>query len=479
MYAIRQLQLATVAILLSRPTAAATAQDALPTLADVTPRGIVVSRVQSRSDPKATYAVYLPAAFTRDRRWPVVFLMDPRGRALIPVELFQPIAERLGYVLVSSYDTRSDGARDPNDRALDAMLADVQRYLAPDAHRLYLAGFSGTARFAWDVSAQLTGSLAGILGFGAGTPGERQWIVEHVRGTPFDYYGAVGNRDPNYAELRQLQRDLAEMRYPARIEVFDGPHRWPPADLCARALTWMHMRAMQRGLLPADVAWLDSLATERLAESDSRAGTDDLLRLRLLRDWLSDFGSGRDTTAVATRVAQLAGAASVRYATRIEAEWDARERAWMRGFFDFAFALRTSKPELTVGEGKRLSHAGELARLAAGKRDSVAAVAARRAINRIVVYSTFYEFREYEISRRWEQARTLLKVAEDVAPGDASVCFALARAEAQLARHREALDHLDCAVSGGEVSRVSLADPLLAPLRDDPRFGEIVSRLSR
>jgi predicted esterase len=469
-----QLGLCTVAIV------PALTQDSPHTLADLTPRGEVVPRLRSRSNPKASYAVFLPSAFTRDRTWPVVFLLDPRGRALIPMELFRPTAERLGYVLVSSYDTQSDGARDPNDMAIDAMLDDAQRYLAPDGKRLYLAGFSGTSRFSWDVSEQLPGALAGILGFGAGTPGDKRWLAQHVHGTPFDYFGAVGAVDPNYLEMRQLQRDLTDARLPFRMEIFDGSHRWPPADVCRRALEWMELRAMQRGLRPLNRAWVDSLGLARLAEVDGRAGTNEAHRMRLLQTWLADFGTYNDTAEVAARARTLAASDEVRRIVRREDEWEAKDLAWTRGYFDFLFTLRTSDQGLSVNDGKRRSSADEIVKLAGSSTDPLGAMAARRAINRILVYATFYELRGYEQSRRWEPARILLQVAEAVAPQDGNVCFALARVEAQLLKPKEALDHLECAERSGGLTQSGLRnDSLFAPIRDNPRFSAIEGRLPR
>src|SRR4029450_2949107 len=135
------------------------------------PAGRVVQRIVSTTDTTQRYALYLPSSFTRDRQWPVLFLLDPRGRALIPMQRFQAAAERLGYLALSSYNTLSDGPAQPNYSAMNAMLADVQRSLPVDTRRFYLVGFSGTARFAWGLNSQLTGRVAGIIGGGAGGPG--------------------------------------------------------------------------------------------------------------------------------------------------------------------------------------------------------------------------------------------------------------------------------------------------------------------
>lgn len=93
--------------------------------------GQVIEHLVCGADSERSYALYLPSAFRPDRRWPVMILMDPRGRALVPLELFRPAAEDLGYVLVSSYDTASDGPREPNILALRALLPEIEARFSP------------------------------------------------------------------------------------------------------------------------------------------------------------------------------------------------------------------------------------------------------------------------------------------------------------------------------------------------------------
>jgi spermidine synthase len=173
---------------------------------------VLVSLV-SRADAGEHYAVYLPSTYSSTRRWPLLVLMDPRGRALIPLERFRPIAERLGYIVASSYDTRSDGAENPNPRAVDAIIEDAERLLSLDARRVYLVGFSGTARAAWLMSESLAGTVAGIVGVGAGLPASADWLQSHVHGidgrAPFVVFTAAGTFDPNYEEVRALGPALA------------------------------------------------------------------------------------------------------------------------------------------------------------------------------------------------------------------------------------------------------------------------------
>ena len=91
----------------------------------------------------------------------MLFVLDPRGRALLGLKLFQAAAARLGWVVLSSYNTLSDGPPEPNVNAVNAMLAWAQTHPALDPTRLYLAGFSGTARAGLGFAVALRGHVAG------------------------------------------------------------------------------------------------------------------------------------------------------------------------------------------------------------------------------------------------------------------------------------------------------------------------------
>ncbi len=128
--------------------------------------GRVTERVAGARDTSQTYALYLPPGYTTAHRWPVLFVLDPRGRAMLGLELFRAAAARLGWIVLSSYNTLSDGPPEPNVIALNAMLVSAQARLAIDTARLYLAGFSGTARAALEFAVELHGHVAGVIAAG-------------------------------------------------------------------------------------------------------------------------------------------------------------------------------------------------------------------------------------------------------------------------------------------------------------------------
>src|SRR5688572_11599284 len=87
------------------------------------------------ADGAHTYALYLPEGYDPDAAWPVLLVMDPRGRAVMAAEPFFAAADTYGWVVASSYDTRSDvmSGQDPNGPAVAAVLGDVQTRVPIDS----------------------------------------------------------------------------------------------------------------------------------------------------------------------------------------------------------------------------------------------------------------------------------------------------------------------------------------------------------
>src|SRR5262245_17864490 len=105
---------AALAIAALLPTAPSPAKEEFP-------RGEVVEKVAVANDPSQSYALYLPSGYAPGRLWPVLYMLDARNNALVPIERFRAAAERFGWVLVSSYNSRSDTRDDPNSAAMTAM----------------------------------------------------------------------------------------------------------------------------------------------------------------------------------------------------------------------------------------------------------------------------------------------------------------------------------------------------------------------
>ncbi len=229
------------------------------------PRGVLIDPVVSPSDPAQRYVLYVPTRIDAREPAPILFIMDYRGRGRLAAGLFQPAAERLGWIIASSYNTASDTVGQPNVVAVKTMWRDMHAAFAIDDDRVYLAGLSGTARMATLIAERSGVKFSGVIGAAAGLHPD----LQPSKTTPFLYFGTAGTIDYNYWEMRGLEGRLTRAGVPHRIAFFEGPHGWMPPELAGAALYWMELHAVQAGTCRIDKALVD----ERWARDMDRAQT--------------------------------------------------------------------------------------------------------------------------------------------------------------------------------------------------------------
>ena len=301
--------------------------------AETAPPQAIVDGMKCDVDPEMTYAYFLPGGYSKDKRWPVVFVFDPRQRGKMAAELFEEAARDRGWIIVSSNNTRSDGAFEPNARAVNAMWYDVHQRFSIDRSRVYAAGFSGGAILAW-VLGENTRGLAGIISVGGRAPDNR------ARGpVPFDWIGIAGSTDFNLIETQLIEERLAAANGMRRLEVFDGGHRWAPKDLLRDAVEWLEVLAMKRNLRSRDEAFLARILGEEMAAA--AASADELVAMRRYDTIVRTFDGIADAGEAKKRADALRGSKSVRAleaderrGRKLEELWRSRLPPILRQFTD-------------------------------------------------------------------------------------------------------------------------------------------------
>lgn len=289
--------------------------------AQTLPRGQIVDDVQCADDETQHYSLYLPSTFTPARKWPVILAFDAGGRGRRGVERYQAGAERYGYIVVGSSNSRNG----PWKRSLDAakaMTADVIGRFPVDLTRVYTAGMSGGARVALMVAlhpdliaSRLRLEIAGVLASSAGfPPGEFREVVG------FPIFGSAGTEDFNHREMTNLDRVL---KSPHRVMVFEGGHEWLPVDVATEAIEWLEIQAMAHGVRPRDHRLVDQLFTLRTARADR--STSALERMRELQSIANDFHGLKNVSDLTRRAAALSQQPEVKAALEAERAEDVRE----------------------------------------------------------------------------------------------------------------------------------------------------------
>ena len=272
------------------------------------PAGQVIPKVVCTADSRQSYALYLPSTFSAAQKWPVVYLFDPLARGSVAVEAARAAAEKFGYVLVASNNSRNGPMAD-STAAANAIWRDTQERLPIDNQRRYLAGMSGGARLVTAIALSCDGCVAGVIANAAGFPIDKR----PQRNMKFVYFGAVGDADFNYGEFVELRKTLEDSGTQYRIRIFDGQHGWAPPEVWLEALNWMDIRAMAAGTLPRDAARIQQAADEELARArDLQAKKNFLGAVREYESVVRDFKGLADTAVAENLLAQLATSKEVK-----------------------------------------------------------------------------------------------------------------------------------------------------------------------
>ena len=280
------------------------------------PTGTVVDAVTVSDDSAQSYALYLPTDYTPDRAWSLLLAFHPSARGAAFVEKYRAAAERYGYIVAGSNNSRN-GSWDQTIRAVRAMSRDAGRRFAVDAERVYLTGHSGGARVAMEVALG-PNDIAGVIASSAGFPDAKPRTS-----VKFPVFATAGSEDFNYLEMMRLDARLTSPHY---LAVFEGGHTLPPDPVALEAMEWLELQAMRAGRRVKDQALVDALYAAR--EKRMAEAQDQVARLRLARAMVADFKGLRDVATLQAAAEALAGDPRVQDAlARERSDLEAEARA--------------------------------------------------------------------------------------------------------------------------------------------------------
>jgi dienelactone hydrolase len=430
------------------------------------PVGQLVEGLRCESDPTQTYTLYLPAAYTTARAWPALLVFDPGGRSRVAAEVFREAAERYGFILLSSNDTRNGAPPEQNLRALQAMWPEAHRRYATDPRRVYAAGFSAGGMLAYELGRRTPGGngLAGVIASGA------RWDPHHFKQPiRFPCFGAAGDTDFNYARMRDVHARLREWATHERLEIFEGAHQWMPAALAGEAVAWLELLAMKGGLRPKDQGFVEERLRAELERARALEASGAVLAAQRAFEHAAATFDGLAPVADARREAARLGALpDLKTASRDERRWDGYEERWLRqlgGAFD---QLLRADPPPTAAAFRAAVEIDALRDHAQAK--GYEGVVGRRLLETLATQTGLLA-RDLLAKKDHQRALATLSVAAEAAPTRPLLWYNLACAQARTGMRRQALDSLERAVREGFQDRSRMAtDDDLASLRQEARF---------
>lgn len=445
------------------------------------PVGTVIPKVICAADSKQSYALYLPSRFTPARPWPIIYVFEPAARGQVAVEAIKPAAEKFGYIVVASNNSRNGPTANPAEAA-NAMWRDTQQRFPLAEQRRYFAGMSGGARVAAAMALSCRDCVPGVIANAAGFP----FGAEPTHNMKFAYFAAVGNADFNYGEFVKLRRKLDDAGAQYRIRIFDGPHGWAPPEVWLEALNWLDIRAMSVGTLPRDPLRIQQTSGDELAKAREFQSQNNLLAaLRQFESLARDFKGLADVSSAESSVAELRNNKAVKAAEKEEASAVAQQ-AELTGKLAFQMQAIASHDlhnnDLHSNDGENVDVADIRSRLAELKKRAGAlnssdlkGLVVRRALGELVVEA--YESGQACLDEKnYRAALVYFDLASAGSANPAWAHYQRARAYAMLSDRKNMLTELRLSAAGGFHDTSALEAAEFQAFQRQPEFQALASK---
>ena len=205
-------------------------------------KGQIIENVVNLTNASQSYALYLPSTYSPDKIYPVIYAFDAHGTGKLPVAMYKNLAEKYGYILIGSNNSKNGTAWDETQIIANNLFSDSQLRLSINTTRIYLLGFSGGARVANGLCIT-NGGIAGVICCGAAAPAANNKDPR----SNYTFLGICGNSDFNYIEMRKYDMvDLAGRPVKHAFIEFDGKHEWPKEEIMNDAFLWTELGAMRK-----------------------------------------------------------------------------------------------------------------------------------------------------------------------------------------------------------------------------------------
>jgi len=454
----------------------ATPEERLSSSAAALPTGEVIASIPCAADSTQTYSLYLPSTYSLVKAWPVIYIFDPEARGKIPVEMYRETAEKYGYILAASNTSRNFQSAAVT-KTVQAIWDDTHLRLALDPRRIYTMGFSGGARVATTLALRCeTCAVAGVIAHGAGYPNSSIPSASDR----FVYFAFIGTKDFNWPELIELRRKKEELGAPFHLEVFTGDHQWAPPAIFGKAVEWLQLKAMQKGTVRPDPAFIEGLFVGLQKEAEAAAENKDLIaQFEAYRSLVFDFSGLKDVGSDQVKLAALKSSRELKQAFKKEQDGIEQQRRLTQDLSEKLAQLADADSEARqtlrgdINDGmitlrNQIDH----------EKNEEKRVVFVRAFDDLWVQAIEAGQAEMEISKNPAKAEIYFELMSSVTPKQPWPVLLLAEASAARGDKKRALKYLRDAVNRGLKQPESIEnDANLQSLRSEAEFQQIIDEL--
>jgi dienelactone hydrolase len=438
---------------------------------DELPRGQVIEKVTCTADSQQSYSLFLPSHYVPDKKWPILYAFDPGARGQLPVDLFKEAAEKFGFIVAGSNNSRNGITVSP---IIAALWTDTHERFSIDERRIYTTGFSGGARVASSVGFTYPG-VAGVIACSGGFPPR----VSASTPVPFVVFGTTGTEDFNFPEMQQLKRKLDVAGVANRLAVFEGGHDWPPAGVCGDAIVWLEIQAMKTGTRAKDEILIDQLFDA--ATKDARAldaAKKPYEAYGAYSALVEEFRGLRSVKEFEESIEQLRARKEIKEAIKDERAQEEKQETLATKFQTLIGRLQDSSIYPQAIAELRFAVA-DLTKQSEQKQDLGRRQVARRVLQQLLV-QTYQEANAFYQQKNYALIPAKLEIATELKPKDAQVFYDLAVAYARTGNKSKAIAALTRSIENGFTDLAEIEqNQSFTSLRTEAAYEKLMAELKK
>jgi hypothetical protein len=435
-------------------------------------KGKIIDTIRCERDRKYSYALYLPGNYSKNVKWPVIYVFDPGARGSLALSCFKQAAEKYGYIAVCSNNSRNLLSGQELEDVINSLFIDTETRFSIDHGRLYTSGFSGGSRVASMIAIN-SESISGVIACGAGFPN-----YSGLKSLPtFDYYGLVGNRDMNYLEMCDLEKQLDSLGLSSEFHIFNGGHIWPSPDLIEEAVGWMDLKAMQHGTKVKNPEFINAFFRKFKERAITLSEEDNILEsARLYSSIIKDFRGQIDILKLQVKLDSIQKTKEylrLLKSRNKDLSWEREKQNTLIG----DLTLRARSEELPDSIRNWWTAQINMLRKMEEDKDPGKQEAASRIL--MLINSVCYETGRDKLALKRYKAASICYLLESIVePANKNIRFMLARIYALNNERTESLRSLDKAIKLGYNNRQSIEkDSAFIPLKFEKRYMELINTI--
>jgi hypothetical protein len=428
-------------------------------------KGQITDKVICKNDQSLSYCLYLPSNYNLNRTWPILFCFDPKADGKLPVSLLKDVAEKYGYIVVGSYDSKNGLGINEFGLIASELIKDTKEKIAVDPNRMYAVGFSGGARVAYTMAMSYP-SIKGIISCSAG------FIPQQGQTLTFDVIGIAGNADMNFLEVKEMDESLVNFPIQHQLMVFDGTHHWPSKQMLAQAVTLLELFSMKENRIEKNDTLIKGYISENyrsINKLESYNNNDSLAKAFNTLECLIQSVEGlTNTDTLKNQLKQLVQKNNLIDYLKIESNIENNEIKQQEKYKQ----AYTTKPVKWWKD-----EIGQLQGKTKGKYSIPEVTSSKRLLAYISLMS--YSYVNSAIAQhQWDAASEFLTIYGLADPENPDYNYFMACLLANTGEAGKAMISLKKAINLGfkDVNRLE-SDPLLQELRSKPEFSELLKKI--